>query len=128
MLIARIGGFKFCDEIYGNFMERSVQNLCHLISVGLDFGFFSVSEGAVCSVFPDVLIHTLPVILTFYKTVGVNCSLVMEFVMNLYHNSIFPCLGYNQSEEFFIRISDMFIEQSFYMYEEISFVLRCFSI
>ena len=65
--------------------------------VGLDFGFFSAAEGAVCNVFPDVLIHTPPVILAFYKEVGVSGSLVTEFVMNLYQNSVFPCLGYNQT-------------------------------
>ena len=35
-------------EIYGDFVKWSVQNLCHLKRVGLDFGFFSVVEGAVC--------------------------------------------------------------------------------
>ena len=76
MLISRIGGFEFCDEIYGNFIEWSVWNFSHLKWVGLDFGFSSVAEGAVGNVLPYVLNHTLPVILAFYKTVGVSVSLV----------------------------------------------------
>ena len=110
------------------FLKWSVQNLCHLRRVGLDFGFFSAAECAVGNIFPDVLVHTFPVILAFNKTVGISGSLVAQFVMNLYQNSEFPCLGYNQSEEFLIKISDMFIKQYFYMHEEISFMLRCFSI
>ena len=54
----------------------SVWSLCHLKSVGLDFGFFSAAECAVGDVLPDVFIHTLPVILVLYKTVGVSVSLV----------------------------------------------------
>ena len=42
----------------------------------LDFAFFSVTESAAGNVLPDVLIHTLPVIPVFYKTVGVSVSLM----------------------------------------------------
>ena len=45
--------------------------------VGLDF--FSAAECSVCNVLPDIYIDTLPVILAFYKTVGVSGSLVTEF-------------------------------------------------
>ena len=38
--------------------------------------FFSVAKGAGGNVLSDVLIHTLPVIVAFYKTVSVSGSLV----------------------------------------------------
>ena len=41
-----------------------------------DFGFFHAAGCTVGNVFSDVLFHTLPVILVFYKTVGVSGSLM----------------------------------------------------
>ena len=49
-----------------NFIEWSIWYFCHLQRVMLDFGFLPLAKYTICNVFPNILVHTLPVILSFY--------------------------------------------------------------
>ena len=59
---------QFCQIVCPEFLSSE--------EVGLDLGFSSVAESAVGNILSDILIHTLPVILAFYKTIGVSVSLM----------------------------------------------------
>ena len=59
------GSFAVSYQIYGNLIKGSVRDLCHLQGILLNLCFVASAEGTVCYVFPDVLIHTFPIVLAF---------------------------------------------------------------
>ena len=48
----------------------------HLKRVILNLGLLSATNHAVCIIFPDILVHNLPVILSFYQTVCMGITLM----------------------------------------------------
>ena len=75
-LFSDVDVFAFCDEVDSYFIKWSVGDFHHLKRVILNLGLLSATKCAVCSIFPDILGHTLPVILSFYQTVCMGITLV----------------------------------------------------
>ena len=56
--------------------ERSFGNLHHLKLVILNFGLFPATWYAVGYIFLNVFVHSLPIVLPFYQTVGAGVALM----------------------------------------------------
>ena len=85
--------------MHGYFVKRPIGYISHLKGVYLCPCFFPLTPCTIVDVFVDVLIHSLPVILTFDKMIGSIDSLVSQFVMGFNEYCKVPGLGDDQCQK-----------------------------
>ena len=59
--------FTFCNEVDSYLIKWSVGDLYHFNRIILSLGLLSATKHAICNIFLNILVHTLPVILSFFK-------------------------------------------------------------
>ena len=103
MLVTCSGGFAFCYQVYGYFVKWSLQYVCHLQRVSLNLGFSPGAKCTVSYVFPDVLVHALPIILAFYEAVCMSSSLVTKFSCASMNTVYFQVFGMTRAKNFWFE-------------------------